>query len=253
VWVDDLRVVDAADAPIDSADPSFEAGLDGWTLPGPPPPAGSGGQSPATGWVRAQSAPFVEAPVVTTTDTVYTGFGFEAITGAASRAAFMQAVLTHLGTPRKPTFDAPAAHGETIATPPGSGESPPPAAAPSSGPGTAPGSPARRLNLLLDRSQSMRVALRRGVLAALGCNRRCTVRLDVVVSAATQRRLGLPSRRVGRRTLRLDRAGRRTLRIGLTAAARKRLRRTRSLQVSVQATWTGTRPALRRSATVRLR
>ena len=71
--------------------------MDGWTLPGPPGPAGPAGQSDVTGWVRAQSAPFVEAPVVTTTDTVYTGFAFEAITGAANRTAFMQAVFAHLG------------------------------------------------------------------------------------------------------------------------------------------------------------
>ena len=59
--------------------------MDGWTLPGPPGPAGAGGQSSATGWERAQSAPFVETPITTTDDTVYTGFGFEAVDGAANR------------------------------------------------------------------------------------------------------------------------------------------------------------------------
>ena len=68
-WVDELRVVDGADAPINSADPSFETGMDGWTLPGPPGPAGDAGQSAVTGWERAQSAPFIETPVVTTNDT----------------------------------------------------------------------------------------------------------------------------------------------------------------------------------------
>ncbi len=106
VWLDELRVVNSGGTPINSTDPSFETGIGGWTLPGPPGPAGPAGQSGVTGWVRAQSAPFVETPVVTTTDTVYTGFAFEAITGAANRTAFMQAVLAHLGTPTKPQFNA---------------------------------------------------------------------------------------------------------------------------------------------------
>ena len=114
-WVDELRVVDAADAPINTADPSFETRhrrLDAARSPGP---AGPAGQSDATGWERAQSAPFVEAPIVTTTDTVYTGFAFEAVTGAANRNALMQAVLTHLGAPTKPAFDAPTPEPENAA------------------------------------------------------------------------------------------------------------------------------------------
>ncbi len=171
-WVDELRVVDSADAPINSADPSFEAGIDGWTLPGPPAPAGSAGQSTATGWERAQSAPFVETPVVTTNDTVYTGFAFEAITGAANRAAFMQAVLTHLGAPHKPLFDAPAPRVDTPAPPP----PPPPPPADTGGPGgpgtgSPPATLARRLNLLLDRSQGLTKARRGGVLVTLGVQR----------------------------------------------------------------------------------
>ena len=256
VWVDQLRVVDAADNPIDATDPSFEAGLDGWTLPGPPGPGGDGGRSSATGWERAESAPFVEAPVVTTTDTVYTGFGFEAVTGAADRAAFMRAVLDHLGTPRKPVFDAPAPQVERPATPAGGGPGEPgtgPGPGSSSASGSTPRSRSRRMNLLLGRSQGLRTALRRGVLATVGCSARCLVRLDLVVDRATQQRLALPSRRIGRRIYRMTLSGRRTLRIQLTAQARQRLRLTRSLQVSVQATWTGVRPALRRTGSVRLR
>ena len=99
VWVDELELQDSGGAPIGSADPSFETGMDGWTLPGPPAPAGPGGQSSATGWERAQSAPFVETPITTTDDTVYTGFGFEAVDGAANRQALMEAALSHLGSP----------------------------------------------------------------------------------------------------------------------------------------------------------
>ncbi len=98
-WVDEARLLDTGGNPISSADPSFEAGLDGWTTPGPPPPAGDGGQSTETGWERLQSAPFVETPITTTDDTVYTGFGFEAVNTPADRAALMQAVLDHLGSP----------------------------------------------------------------------------------------------------------------------------------------------------------
>ena len=256
-WVDELRVVDAADAPLNTADPSFESGLDGWTLPGPPGPAGEAGQSAVTGWVRAQSAPFIETPVVTTNDTVYTGFAFEAITGAAERAAFMEAVLTHLGAPSKPQFDAPVPQIETPAA-----TAPPPAPPPGAdtgapggaGTGDPPAAPARRLNLLLDRSQGRTKVRRGGVFVTLGCSARCTVRLDLVVDSATRRRLGLSSRRIGRRTYTMTSAGRRSLHVTLTPHAKRRLRLTRSsVRVSVQVTWTGVEPALRTSGTVRLR
>ena len=239
VWVDELRVVNSGGTPINSADPSFEAGIDGWTLPGPPGPAGPAGQSPVTGWVRAQNAPFVEAPVVTTTDTVYTGFGFEAITGAANRTAFMQAVLAHLGTPGKPQFDA--AKPRVDAPPP-----PPPLPPPAVGP------PPRAMTLGLLARQHLQTVRRKGVLATLGCNRRCTVRLELVVSRATQRAYRLPSRTIGRRTVTRD-SGRRAYRIPLTTAAKRRLRRASAARLTVRATWTGVRPAIVRSGTVRLR
>ena len=92
-WVDQVSMRGAGDAPIDSADPSFETGLDDWATPGPPP----GTADPVTGWERAQSAPFVETPIVTTDETVYTGLGLEAVSGAANRAALMRASLEHLG------------------------------------------------------------------------------------------------------------------------------------------------------------
>lgn len=92
-WVDQVSMRAADDTPINSADPSFETGLDGWATPGPPP----GTADPVTGWERAQSAPFVETPIVTTDDTVYTGLGLEAVSGASQRAALMRASLEHLG------------------------------------------------------------------------------------------------------------------------------------------------------------
>ena len=256
-WLDELRVVDGADAPVNSADPSFEAGIDGWTLPGPPGPAGPSGQSTVTGWERVQTAPFIETPVVTTNDTVYTGFGFEAITGAANRAAFMQAVLTHLGAPSKPVFNAPVPQIETPASTSPPPPPPPPAADTGAPGGDTPGGtttpPAPRLNLLLDRSQGLTKARRGGVFLTLGCSARCTVRIDLVVDRATQRRYGLASRRIGRRTYTMTSAGRRPLHVTLTASAKRRLRRARSVNVSVQAAWTGVTGGLSRSGTVRLR
>ena len=48
------------------------------------------------GWDRVTEQ-FTEGPVVVTNDTVFTGFGFEGITGAGKRAEFMRGVLRHLG------------------------------------------------------------------------------------------------------------------------------------------------------------
>jgi hypothetical protein len=87
----------------------------------------------------------------------------------------------------------------------------------------------------------------------VGCNARCTLRLDVVVDRATQRRYRLPSRTIGRRTFVVPTAGRRPARITLTRVAKQRLAHARSARVSVQASWVGARPALRRTGLVRLR
>ena len=90
------------------------------------------------------------------------------------------------------------------------------------------------------------------MLATLGCNRRCTVRLELVVSRATQRAYRLPSRTMGGARSRAP-AGRRAYRIPLTGAAKRRLRRATAARLTVRATWTGVRPAIVRSRTVRLR
>jgi len=94
-WVDQVSMRGADDAPIDSADPSFESGPDGWATSSPPP----GTDNPVTGWERAQTSGFVETPIVVTDDTVFTGVGLEAVTGASARAALMKAALEHLGLP----------------------------------------------------------------------------------------------------------------------------------------------------------
>ena len=57
----------------------FEQPLDASWLVGPPP---AGTDSPVNGWTQ-QGAEFSEGGVVTTDDTVYTGFGFEGINESA--------------------------------------------------------------------------------------------------------------------------------------------------------------------------
>jgi hypothetical protein len=161
-------------------------------------------------------------------------------------------VLTHLGAPHKPVFDAPQPVPE--APPTGTDATGRPGGrSAGAAPGTAPATRRRRLNLLLDHRQGLRKARGTGISAIVGCSARCSVRIDLVVDRVTQRRYGLASRRIGRRTFVIKIAGRRPLRIQLAAQARRRLRHARSLPVSVQATWTGVRPALRRSGSVRLR
>jgi hypothetical protein len=89
VWVDDAKVtIDGAEA----AATDFESDEGGWQL-GPSP---EGSANPVVGWSRATEQ-FTEGAVVATDDTVYTGFGFEGITGADERTEFMRGVLEHLG------------------------------------------------------------------------------------------------------------------------------------------------------------
>jgi murein tripeptide amidase MpaA len=247
VWVDELGVYDTSPTPvpISTTDPSFESGMDGWTLPGPPLPGGPAGQSDETGWVRAQSAPFIEAPIVTTNDSVYTGFAFEAITGAANRNALMQSVLTHLGAPSKPAFDAPTPVPETTPPPPPPPPGPPPPPPPPVPPAT------RQMSLTATSPQKLPIVRSKGLLATLGCNARCVARVDLVVDRATQRAYKLPSRRIGRRSV-TGSSGKTKFRVQLTKAAKQRLRRATKMRVSVQASWTGAKPAVTKTRSVRL-
>jgi hypothetical protein len=224
--------------------------MDGWTLPGPPAPAGDGGQSADTGWVRAQTAPFIETPIVTTTDTVYTGFAFEAVTGAANRNALMAAVLTHLGAPKKPVVDAPAPT-------PVQGQGPPEGAPPTTTPPTTtppvvtPGQ-RRLLRIIVARLRRLSLLRTRGVPVTVQCETGCRVRLDLIVSRATQRRYRLRSRLIGRRTVTMGATGRRSFVVRLSSVPRSRLRSARTITVSVRAVQTDIRPAVRKSGSVRV-
>ena len=100
-WVDDWRLTDGA-TEIEFQD--FEAPLDASWLLGPPPE----GTPLANGWTQ-RGQEFIEGGVVTTDDTVYTGFGFEGINESA-RNEFMARTLAHLGVGqrRRPVATAAA-------------------------------------------------------------------------------------------------------------------------------------------------
>ena len=52
--------------------------------------------SQINGWERTIKQ-FDESPLVATDETLYAGFGFEGIQGAANRNDFMERTLEHLG------------------------------------------------------------------------------------------------------------------------------------------------------------
>ncbi len=88
-WVDDWTLTDGA-TQLEFND--FEQPLDATWQVGPPP---AGTDSPVNGWTQ-QGAEFSEGGVVTTDDTVYSGFGFEGINESA-RSEFLRRTLVHLG------------------------------------------------------------------------------------------------------------------------------------------------------------
>ncbi|CRK58257.1 Carboxypeptidase A1 precursor [Alloactinosynnema sp. L-07] len=71
---------------------SFETGLDGWAATGP-----AAGSAPnPNNFIRATAAGFPEGAVVATADTLYFGFGFEGISGAAVRNEVMDRAIEYL-------------------------------------------------------------------------------------------------------------------------------------------------------------
>ena len=70
----------------------FEAGMGQWVVS--PPPGGSGAFN---NWVRISGAGFPEGPAIRTGNSVYFGFGFEAIDTEANRNAVMDRVMKYLG------------------------------------------------------------------------------------------------------------------------------------------------------------
>jgi hypothetical protein len=90
VFLDDAKImIDGATA----TETSFEDGLGGWTVAGPP--EGSPGNS--TDWIQSESVGYVDGPGIATADTLYWGFGLEGVTGADHRATVVTDALTYLG------------------------------------------------------------------------------------------------------------------------------------------------------------
>lgn len=69
----------------------FEVDLGQWQVTAAP------GNTPFNNWVRIEGAGFPEGPVIRTEDTVYMGFGFEAINSSDSRNEVMNRVMQYFG------------------------------------------------------------------------------------------------------------------------------------------------------------
>ncbi|CAA9517225.1 MAG: hypothetical protein AVDCRST_MAG30-2835 [uncultured Solirubrobacteraceae bacterium] len=133
------------------------------------------------------------------------------------------------------------------------------------GSGTTPATPGAgvvttgpfRLAIAADRRRLKR-ALARGFRVRVRCGRSCTLRTTVKADAATGRRYGLTRRNaavtVGRAPTIETPAGRRTYTVRFTKKAARRLRRARSLRLTVVVTASGENAAARTARkTIRLR
>jgi hypothetical protein len=85
VFIDDVTLPNGTST-------SFESGLEGWTVTGPP--AGSGDN--ANNWIVTDASGFPVGASITTPDTIMMGYGFEGIGTPAARNAVMARVLDHL-------------------------------------------------------------------------------------------------------------------------------------------------------------
>ncbi|MGH3860104.1 M14 family zinc carboxypeptidase [Actinokineospora sp.] len=93
VFIDDIEVStgEGSTSFEDDADP-----MDGWTVPGAPQDQ-AGVEGPNfNDWVRRGGLGIKEGAAVGTADTVYLGFGFEGLTGAATRNTVMDRVIDYL-------------------------------------------------------------------------------------------------------------------------------------------------------------
>jgi hypothetical protein len=97
----------------------------------------------------------------------------------------------------------------------------------------------------------------RGLRLALGTSEACRARIDVRVDAPTARRLRLPSRTIGRASVRLAAAGRHAITVRISARARRarralpRATRVRIVARAVAVDAAGNRRGAERAATLR--
>ena len=85
VFIDDVTLPDGTST-------SFESDLGGWQISGPPDGSGSN----ANNWTQTDAAGFPVGASISTPSSILMGFGFEGISGEATRNAVMGAVLEHL-------------------------------------------------------------------------------------------------------------------------------------------------------------
>jgi hypothetical protein len=179
---------------------------------------------------------------------VFTGFAFEAVTGAANRNALMAAVLAHLGTPSKPAVNAPAPK-------PLAGNGPPEGVPPVTTPPTTkppvvtPGQH-RLLRIVVARLRKLASLRSKGIPVRVECQEGCKVRVDLVVPSSVRRRYRLISTRIGTATVTLTATGNRTINVRINSQAKRRLRRARTISVTVKAVQLDAKPAVRKSAKV---
>jgi hypothetical protein len=85
VFIDDVTLPDGTTT-------SFEGGLDGWEILGPP--EGSGDN--ANNWELTDAGGFPVGASISTPKSIVMGYGFEGISGQASRNAVMSRIVDHL-------------------------------------------------------------------------------------------------------------------------------------------------------------
>jgi hypothetical protein len=204
LWLDDARI--SADGTL-VEETSFETeDLGGWTI-GPPPP---GTENPENGWERTTQQ-FTEAGVVGTDDTIYTGFGFEGIGGAETRAEFMKRVLMHLGVPLGGPGGGPGDGG------------------PGGGPGQGPKATASLVGsrrLRMDRKGRVKVRVR--------CSGDTGSRCNGSLRIFRRRNARAGARTLGRRTFSIAADRTRVVRVKLNRKTRRQVIRRRKLRATLR-------------------
>jgi len=226
VWVDDAKVT------VDGAtlnETSFEDDLGAWGVTDPPDDT----NSRKTGWERDVEQ-FKEGGIVGTTDTVYTGFGFEGIgasaksrgSAAGERADFMRETMEYLGVLKKDTGAGPGGNPGTPS------------------PGTPTPTPAKPTGTPLTIAKTKALRARKGkVRIRVSCPRRA----DRFCKGTLRLRAG--KRTLGTKRYQVSAGKSKTITVRLTKSARKLLSRKRGrMRVTVSATSVDASGVRRRSS-----
>jgi Zinc carboxypeptidase/Immune inhibitor A peptidase M6 len=200
-FVDDTQVLaDGAEV----AATSFETDDGGWTIGGPP----AGSVANPNNWIRT-TALVEESAAVATDDTLYYGFGFEGVRGAAKRNALMKSAMSYLGVLR--------------------GSGPGPGAAPGPSPAPAAPAPAARSDYSLRLSKSkLRVDRKHRTKVRLACGPTTKSLCKGTVSLRRGARTVM-----GRRTFTTTANKSRSITVRVSSSAYRRLVRKKSIKTTV--------------------